>query len=45
MFWQEIENDHNGSNRKIDIQSAQKIKINPNQYFSAQRLPKDDLCH
>lgn len=29
----------------MDPKSAQKIKINPNQYFSVQRLPKDDLNH
>lgn len=29
----------------MQIQSAQKIKVNPNQYFSVQRLPKDEVHH
>lgn len=33
------------SNKSVEVQNIQKIKVNPNQYFSVQRLPKDELHH
>lgn len=44
MFQESFENDSQEIN-KVQNQTTEKIKIIPNQFFSAQRLPKDELNH
>jgi len=39
------ENDQHQMNKSITTDNINKIKINPNQFFSVQRLPKQELTN